>query len=146
MTARWKHLFEGEFAGRAKILSGLTLQQVTQVAPGQPHSIYAELWHLVLWQNILVTRDEALYERTWQQGKRYPLTQPTTLGEWDRLVAEYFVGVEEALSWTTTPERLNHETDPGITMADVLHGLAVHNAYHFGKIVAIRQQLGAWEG
>ena len=42
------------------------------------------------------------------------------------------------------PERLALETEPGVTMAVELHGLAVHNAYHLGKIVALRQILGAW--
>ncbi len=46
--------------------------------------------------------------------------------------------------WTRSPERLTMETDPGLTMADNLVGLAIHNAYHFGKIVAIRQMMGVW--
>jgi hypothetical protein len=29
-------------------------------------------------------------------------------------------------------------------MADELYCVAVHNAYHLGKIVALRQRLGAW--
>jgi hypothetical protein len=29
-------------------------------------------------------------------------------------------------------------------MADELHSVAVHNAYHLGKIVALRQRIGAW--
>ena len=29
-------------------------------------------------------------------------------------------------------------------MADALQCLAVHNAYHFGKIVALRQAMAAW--
>jgi hypothetical protein len=29
-------------------------------------------------------------------------------------------------------------------MADALNSLAVHNAYHLGKIVALRQSIGAW--
>ena len=31
-----------------------------------------------------------------------------------------------------------------LTMADELHSVAVHNAYHLGKIVALRQRIGAW--
>jgi hypothetical protein len=29
-------------------------------------------------------------------------------------------------------------------MADELYCVAVHNAYHLGKIVALRQRIGAW--
>ena len=36
------------------------------------------------------------------------------------------------------------EEIPGVTMGDVLHSLAVHNAYHMGKIVVVRQLIGAW--
>ena len=42
-------------------------------------------------------------------------------------------------------ERLAEELAPGLIMADALNGVAVHNAYHLGKIVAIRQVLGAWQ-
>jgi hypothetical protein len=43
-----------------------------------------------------------------------------------------------------TPERLAVEVEPGVTMADELNSVAVHNAYHLGKIVALRQRIGAW--
>jgi len=43
-----------------------------------------------------------------------------------------------------TPERLAVEVEPGLTMADELNSVAVHNAYHLGKIVALRQRIGAW--
>ncbi|WP_424949407.1 DinB family protein [Deinococcus sp.] len=141
---KWKHLFYGEYAERSIIFGDLTLQQVIQVPSAQSHSIYAELWHTVLWQKILVTRDETLYEDAWQKGERYPQQEPTRFEQWTALVEEFFLGLDQALEWTATPERLNHETDPGTTMADVLCGLAVHNAYHLGKIVAIRQVVGAW--
>ena len=32
----------------------------------------------------------------------------------------------------------------GLTLADELNSVAVHNAYHLGKIVALRQRIGAW--
>ena len=40
--------------------------------------------------------------------------------------------------------RLTPQVTPGVTMADELSSVAVHNAYHFGKIVALRQRIGAW--
>ena len=43
-----------------------------------------------------------------------------------------------------TPARLAVEVEPGVTLADELSSVAVHNAYHFGKIVALRQRIGAW--
>jgi hypothetical protein len=141
---KWEHLFrDGEFARREKILAGLTLEQVTSRPSTQSHTIYEELWHANQWQSIIVNRDEALYEE-YQAGHVYPETPPASLEEWDALVAEFLAGVEKALWWAASPERLAHETDPGSTMEDVLHSLAVHSSYHLGKIVALRQFLGAW--
>ena len=51
-----------------------------------------------------------------------------------------------ALEWTNSSEKLALEVDPGETVADVLRGLAVHNAYHLGKIMAVRQMMGLWQG
>ena len=87
--------------------------------------------------------DEALYEE-WQKGRVYPEAVPASQEEWDALVAEFLAGIEKALWWTESPERLKHETDPGHTMADVLVSLAAHTSYHLGKIVALRQFIDAW--
>ena len=145
MTDKWRHLLsDGEFAARERILSGLTLEQVTRRLSPQSHTIYEELWHANRWQSIIVNRDEALYTE-WERGAVYPASPPAGEEEWDALVKEFLAGTEKALWWTESPERLAHETDPGSTMADVLRSLAVHSAYHMGKIVALRQQLGAWK-
>lgn len=42
------------------------------------------------------------------------------------------------------PDRLALELEPGVTMAVELNCGAIHNAYHLGKIVALRQRIGAW--
>ena len=141
---QWEHLFYGEYAERQKILSQLTLEQVTAVPSRQSHSIFAELWHTVLWQKIVVTRDENLYNQTWQQNDLYPKHVPEKLEEWTALVEEFLLGIKQALKWTTSPEKLNLEVNPGETMRDILPSLAVHNAYHMGKIVALRQMMGIW--
>lgn len=141
----WRHIFidDGEYTSAEKILAGLTREQVTHVPSKESHSVYDELWHVVRWQNIIVFRDEELYE-AWLNGEVYPTRQPTTEQEWHDLVKKFFEGLEKVLEWTSSPEKLAMETDPGITMADNLVGLAVHNAYHLGKIVALRQAMGAW--
>lgn len=144
MFNKWRHLFvDGEYARRERVLSGLTLEQVGRRPAEQTHSIYDELWHAARWQTIIVTRDEVLYE-TWQRGERYPTSPPERAEEWSALVAEFLSGLEKALEWASSPEKLDSEVDPGISMRDVLHSLAVHNAYHLGKIVAVRQLIGAW--
>jgi uncharacterized damage-inducible protein DinB len=145
LNNKWRHLFsDGEFARREQILAGLTFEQVTSRPSAQSHTIYEELWHANRWQSIIVNRDEALYEE-WKRGEVYPKQAPARTEDWDSLVAEFLAGTEKALWWVESPERLARETSPGTTMEDVLHSLAIHSAYHMGKIVALRQQLGAWQ-
>lgn len=140
----YRHLFVGgEFADREKILAGLTLEQVNKAPQGVTHSIFAELWHLTRWQMIIAFRDEDLYHE-WERGEDFPSRPATSAAEWHALVASYRAGVAKVLDWAAAPEKLAIETDPGITMADNLAGLAVHNAYHFGKIMSLRQHLGTW--
>ncbi|MEM6431374.1 MAG: DinB family protein [Deinococcota bacterium] len=141
---KWQHLFiTGEYASPEKILSGLTLEQVTYVPSDMSHSIYEELWHLVAWQHIVVFRDESPY-KVWEGGDLYPTQQATSEKDWHDLVDRFNGGLREVFVWTSSDENLNLEIDSGITMADELVSLAVHNAYHLGKIVAIRQLLGVW--
>ena len=65
-----EHLFlVGEFPARARLLSGLTLEQVKRCPDGASHSIYEELWHVVAYQQSIVgTGDPA--------GDRYPKAAP----------------------------------------------------------------------
>ena len=46
---QWEHLFiDGEFMSRARLLSGLTVEQVSVRPLGLPHTIYEELWHTTI--------------------------------------------------------------------------------------------------
>jgi hypothetical protein len=63
---------------------------------------------------------------------------------WEDLVTEFLAGSETAAGLGRSPEALKKELRPGVTLADELESLAVHNAYHLGKIVALRQVIGAW--
>lgn len=64
--------------------------------------------------------------------------------QWHDLVALFLQGARAAAALELEPERLAVELEPGVTLADELHSVAVHSAYHFGKIVALRQRMGAW--
>ena len=133
-----EHLFlAGEFPERARLLSGLTLEQVTQRPDGASHSIYEELWHVVAYQQSIVVPDEPHREV-------YPSAAPEHESQWQDLVRLFLDGARAAAAMGQTPERLALEVEPGVTMADELNSVAVHNAYHLGKIVALRQRIGAW--
>jgi hypothetical protein len=134
-----EHLFlVGEFPERAHLLSGLTLEQVTLRPDGASHSIYDELWHLVGYQQSIIAPGAA------PAGDFYPSAAPEHEHQWLDLVRVFLDGARAAAALGQTPARLAVEVEPGVTMADELSSVAVHNAYHFGKIVALRQRIGAW--
>jgi uncharacterized damage-inducible protein DinB len=135
-----EHLFlVGEFAERSRLLSGLTLEQVTLRPDGASHSIYDELWHLVGYQQSIIEPGSVPAD-----GDLYPTATPEHEDQWHDLVRLFLTGARAATALGQAPERLATEIEPGVTLADELNCVAVHNAYHFGKIVALRQRLGAW--
>lgn len=142
---QWEHLFiDGEFISRARLLSGLTLEQVSVRPPGLPHTIYEELWHTTKWQSIVVQCDEPA-AAAWIDGRQdFPSGAPVNAGMWEDLVSEFLAGSETAVGLGRTPEVLMEELGLGVTLAERLESLAVHNAYHLGKIVALRQVIDAW--
>ena len=133
-----EHLFlVGEFPERAHLLSGLTLEQVTLCPDGASHSIYEELWHVVGYQQSIIEPGDP-------PGEFYPTAAPEHEQQWHDLVRVFLDGARAAAAFGQTPERLALEVEQGGTMADELNCVAVHNAYHLGKIVALRQRIGAW--
>ena len=134
----WDHLFlSGEFRAREDLLSGLTLEQATRLPTGASHSIFDELWHAATIQRCVVEQDKAL-------EAAYPSAPPEREQQWYDLVQEFLKGAQAAIALAQDPGRLAVEVEPGLTMGDELNCLAVHNAYHLGKVVALRQIMGAW--
>ena len=133
-----EHLFlVGEFPERVRLLSGLTLEQVTLRPDGASHSIYEELWHVVSYQQSVIQPGDPT-------GDVYPNAAPKQEHQWHDLVRVFLDGARAAAALGQSPERLSREVEPGVTLADELNCVAVHNAYHLGKIVALRQRIGAW--
>jgi uncharacterized damage-inducible protein DinB len=121
---------------------------------GAPHTIYQELWHIAFWLQITLS---------WIDG--VPTTYPANPNDafasesqsraepWDHLRGRFKRGIEQAASLTTEPATLARliqcPSRPGaptriMSVQDQLVSLAAHNAYHFGRIVLMRQLLGSW--
>jgi uncharacterized damage-inducible protein DinB len=133
-----EHLFlAGEYPARARLLSGLTLEQVRLRPEGASHSIYEELWHVVSYQQSII-------DPTGPPRDVYPAAAPEHEQQWHDLVTVFLDGARTAAALGQMPERLALEVEPGVTLADELNSVAVHNAYHLGKIVALRQRMGVW--
>ena len=148
MANVWEFLFlNGEFAPREVNLDGLTLEQVGVRAAGASHSIYEELWHTVHWQKVVLESDAQATEQ-WENGQVFPARPaPGDTTEWQNLVASFMALSERAVelaqdeAWLETREGVENA---GFTWRNALEQLAVHNAYHMGKIVTLRQILGCW--
>jgi len=136
----WRDLFlEGEYMPRELLLSGLSLAEVAQRPEGAPHTIYEELWHATKWQTAVVEGDEAARATLANVFAQSPIEEPASGREYRELVMEFLAGAKKAVE-------LGEALEPaaGAQMRQDLERLAVHNAYHLGKIVALRQVIGVW--
>jgi uncharacterized damage-inducible protein DinB len=140
---KWEHfILRGEFPIRKKIIQGLTAEQVNQKPVDGMHSIYEELWHITRWAHIVINQD-AEAEKEFKGDGVFP-KEPATREEWNRLVNE-FCGLLDKMMEITKTADLNKEQEDGWTLQDYVHSLIMHSSYHLGKIVAVRQMIGAWD-
>lgn len=126
--------------------------EIRDQRPGVPHSIAEELWHIVFWQEHFLQwahgtlRDYPEHaELGWQRFEHVSDT------EWHALVERFELGLADAAAMagergladrpSSFPEHVN--AGP-LSVSDLLINLATHNAYHLGRIVQLRQMLGAW--
>jgi hypothetical protein len=135
---------DGEFMSRARLLSGLTVEQVSVRPPGLAHTIYEELWHATKWQSIVVQCDQLAAAAWIDEGQDFPPEAPGHARMWEDLVAEFLAGSETAIKLGRSPGALEEVGAGEGPLAERLESLAVHSAYHLGKIVALRQIIHAW--
>lgn len=149
MFDQWDDLFlTGAFAPRATLLRGLTLEEVEARPTGFPHSIYQELWHAARAIQMSLEHGRVALE-SWPLSEHFPASAaPASEAEWSALVTGFLAAAERAVELSHDASWLA-SADPGYesfgsTWRDALEFLAVHTAYHLGKIVALRQALEAW--
>jgi uncharacterized damage-inducible protein DinB len=119
-----------------------------------PHTIYGLVWHAAYWMDYELQRIEG-------QAPPYPgqaeASWPETAAprdevEWKATVAWFREGVLALRALAALPEaegerkvERTHETsNQGDTLADIVWQTLVHNSYHVGQVVLLRQALGAW--
>ena len=145
---------ESAYAAPAKILEALPDDLAHRSVSGAPHTIYQELWHLAFWQQI--TLDWIAGVETpfpVKTSDPFPNETQTAAEKWPELCGRFLRGTEQAAVIADDPSRLMASircpSRPGhpvriMTIHDQLISVAAHNAYHLGRIVLLRQLLGAW--
>lgn len=137
----------------AFILEGISEDTAHRRIPLAPHTIFQELWHITFWQQVSLD---------WVRGLETPFPAHAAAGfpseadlneDWDQLRRRFFQGNNQAVAVARHPDRLNVlincPSRPGqptrtMTVREQLESLGAHNHYHFGRIVLLRQLMGAW--
>ena len=138
----------------AIILEGLRGGDAHRAMAGSPRTIYEELWHIAFWQQITldwVHGIETAYPVHAAAG--FPTAENVAKEDWDQLRQRFFSSNKEAAVAAQDESRLEVEvrcpSRPGMpvrimTVREQLESLGAHNAYHFGRIVLLRQLQGLW--
>jgi uncharacterized damage-inducible protein DinB len=138
----------------AVILEGLGSEAAHAAVAGAPRSIYEELWHIAYWQQVTldwVRGVETPYPVHASDG--FPTPDKAAREDWEQLRQRFFRTNKEAAAAALDAGRLEIEvrcpSRPGMptrvmTVREQLESLGAHNAYHFGRIVLLRQLQGLW--
>jgi hypothetical protein len=137
------HNKDSAYAPASRILGGLTSEQAGTLAPGLPHSIYQELWHATIWQRLVLDMDEEA-RKNWEEQMFPSSPIPESEAQWQGLVSTFFTDIQKGEQIATETSTLDQQYFEGYTARELLEDLAVHNAYHLARIVAVRQVLGLW--
>ena len=138
----------------AQILEGLTEELVHGAVEGAPHTIFEELWHMAFWQQVTLDWIEGIetpFPAHASDG--FPSEAETSREDWEQLRERFFDGGGKAAAVARDVGQLERlvrcPSRPPLpartmTVREQLESLGAHNAYHFGRIVLLRQLLGAW--
>ncbi len=83
----------------------------------------------------------------WTQNAYFVVAPSWSAGEWDALAQTFVNGIDACVALTEQEGMIDQPFLWGqheMTVGSVLLSMAVHNGYHFGQIVLLRQMLGDW--
>jgi uncharacterized damage-inducible protein DinB len=145
---------DGAAAPPEYILERLSAEEAMRSVKGAPRTIYEELWHIAFWQQISldwIGGKETQYPAHADEG--FPTEAQRQNESWEALCERFFRDNAQAAAAARDTGRLEISVTcpsrPGypvrtMTVREQLENLAAHNAYHFGRVVLLRQMLGAW--
>jgi uncharacterized damage-inducible protein DinB len=138
----------------AKILEGLSGEAAHARVSGAPRTVYEELWHIVFWQQMTldwVCGIETPYPL--HASDPFPTAEEAERESWEQLRQRFLETNAQAVAIVRDASRLevlvSCPSRPGLpartmTVREQLESLGAHSAYHFGRVVLMRQLLGAW--
>lgn len=145
---------ESYAARPANIIEGVSHDLARGRVPGAAHTLYEELWHIVFWQTITLDWVAGIETPFPERPElAFPSAEQARTESWDDLRGRFLKGARAASGIAADPELLKNlvkcPSRPGqparvMSVGDQLISLAAHNAYHFGRMVLLRQLLGSW--
>ncbi len=135
---------DGAFVTPAHVLEHLSAAQAKASPGGAPHNLYEELWHTDFWQRLILSvihGEPVSFPEHAAEG--WPKDNETlTEGAWEGLVSRFLLDLEAAAAVAGSEDLERIAGDK--TVREHLESVAGHNAYHFGRMVLLRQLLGLW--
>jgi DinB superfamily len=141
-------------AAPSGILEGVSEDLAAREFAGVPRTIYAELWHIAFWQEISL--DWVRGVETPNPGmaaEGFPSAEDVAKEPWGRLCERFARSLDEVAAVARDAEGLDvmvrcpspaGQPDRMMTVREQLESLVGHNAYHFARIVLMRQMAEAW--
>jgi hypothetical protein len=134
------------FAKPENVIKGISLELAKVRPHGLPHSLYEELWHIHYWLRFSLADIRGEHPTLPAHSKEGFPNDNTNLSEttWQKLINQVLEGLNAAASLAQDETELMRMFRPDRTVRDELTIIAAHNAYHFGRMVMLRQLLGIW--
>jgi uncharacterized damage-inducible protein DinB len=134
------------FAKPENIIQHIPVDKATLHPDHVPHSLYEELWHIDYWMrfSLALIRGENPVVPA-HSAESFP-SDNAALSEaaWQKLVEAVLEGLNTLAVMSQNETELDRTFDAEKTVRDELIIIAAHNAYHFGRMVMLRQLLGIW--
>jgi len=145
---------KGAHADALACVEGIPLDTAGARVTGVPYTIYGLVWHAAYWMDYEKRRIDG-------ESPRYPdhaeaswpeASAPTDEAEWEKTVGWFRKGIQDLLASASLGaedaarevEVTHGSSNQGDRVGDITWQTMVHNSYHVGQIVLMRQALGAW--
>ena len=145
---------KGAHADALACVEGIPPDIAGRRVAGFPPSIFGLVWHAAYWMEYEVARMNGVAppypehaEASWPKDPA-----PRDAREWEETEQRFRAGIAALDTLAALPEAearrhvalTSKTTNQGDTVRDIVGQTLVHNSYHLGQVVLLRQALGAW--